>query len=258
MYLQKTPSFLFSLYTLDLRWKMKYILLGWISAFVYWFEHFGDLLHIFCAPVCTTAPGSFTDFIFTEAAEAFYASLLMSAYSATLFTCPLAFYFFIIFFRPSLFTAESKLYQQRILGSLLFLYLTNVMVLRVLLPIIWDFWGGFAINQRKMSFLQPTLGLSPKILPYIFLVLSCFVVVFVFSQLPLLMTVFSPESGLNPENFYKRRSFWYFVLILVASFLSPPDFWLQFSIAFFLCSLFECLVLLTFCTALYKDTGSFA
>ena len=169
-----------------------------------------------------------------------------------------SFYFFIIFFRPSLFTAESKLYQQRILGSLLFLYLTNTMVLRVLLPIIWDFWGGFAINQRKMSFLQPTLGLSPKILPYIFLVLSCFVVVFVFSQLPLLMTVFSPESGLNPENFYKRRSFWYFVLILVASFLSPPDFWLQFSIAFFLCSLFECLVLLTFCTALYKDTESFA
>ena len=94
-----------------------------------------------------------------------------------------------------------------------------------------------------MSFLQPTLGLSPKLLPYIFLVLSCFVIVFVFSQLPLLMTVFSPESGLNPENFYKRRSFWYFVLILVASFLSPPDFWLQFSIAFFLCSLFECLVL---------------
>ena len=117
----------------------------------------------------------------------------MYAYSATLVTCPLAFYFFIIFFRPSLFTAESKLYQQRILGSLLFLYLTNTMVLRVLLPIIWDFWGGFAIKQSRMSFLKSTLWMSPKILPYIFLVLSCFVVVSVFTPLPVLITVFAPR-----------------------------------------------------------------
>ena len=162
MYLQKTPSFLFSLYTLDLRWKMKYILLGWISAFVYWFEHFGDLLHIFCAPVCTTSPGSFTDFIFTEAAEAFYASLLMSAYSATLFTCPLAFYFFIIFFRPSLFTAESTLYQQRILGSLLFLYLTNTMVFAGTPAYYLGFLGWFCNKPKKNVFSSTNLGVVTK------------------------------------------------------------------------------------------------
>ena len=98
MYQQKKPSFLFSLYTLDLRWKMKYIGVGWVISFVYWFDHFGDLLHIFCAPVCTPLTRHFTDFIFTEAAEAFYASVLMATYSATLCSCPLVFYFFLVFF----------------------------------------------------------------------------------------------------------------------------------------------------------------
>ena len=129
MYQQKKPSFLFSLYTLDLRWKMKYIGAGWVISFVYWFGHFGDLLHIFCAPVCTPLTRHFTDFIFTEAAEAFYASVLMATYSATLCSCPLVFYFFLVFFRPSLFTAESRVYQQRILWSLFFLYFSNTFVL---------------------------------------------------------------------------------------------------------------------------------
>ena len=61
------------------------------------------------------------------------------------------------------------------------------------------------------------------------------------------------------ETFYTHRSFWYFVLLLIASFVSPPDFWLQFSLALFLCGFFECLILLTFCAVLYtQDTDSFA
>ena len=144
MYQQKKPSFLFSLYTLDLRWKMKYIGVGWVISFVYWFDHFGDLLHIFCAPVCTPLTRHFTDFIFTEAAEAFYASVLMATYSATLCSCPLVFYFFLVFFRPSLFTAESRVYQQRILWSLFFLYFSN------------------KPNWLKLDFSQPdAVGLMP-------------------------------------------------------------------------------------------------
>ena len=178
MYQQKKPSFLFSLYTLDLRWKMKYIGVGWVISFVYWFDHFGDLLHIFCAPVCTPLTRHFTDFIFTEAAEAFYASVLMATYSATLCSCPLVFYFFLVFFRPSLFTAESRVYQKRILGSLFFLYFSNIFVLQTVIPLLWAFWGGFSVTQKKMVSLQPTLVLSPKILPYICFVVSCFVVAF--------------------------------------------------------------------------------
>ena len=150
MYQQKKPSFLFSLYTLDLRWKMKYIGVGWVISFVYWFDHFGDLLHIFCAPVCTPLTRHFTDFIFTEAAEAFYASVLMATYSATLCSCPLVFYFFLVFFRPSLFTAESRVYQQRILWSLFFLYFSNTFVLQTVIPLLWEFWGGFSVTQKKM------------------------------------------------------------------------------------------------------------
>ena len=259
MYQQKKPSFLFSLYTLDLRWKMKYIGVGWVISFVYWFDHFGDLLHIFCAPVCTPLTRHFTDFIFTEAAEAFYASVLMATYSATLCSCPLVFYFFLVFFRPSLFTAESRVYQQRILWSLFFLYFSNTFVLQTVIPLFWAFWGGFSVTQKKMVSLQPTLVLSPKILPYICFVVSCFVVAFFFSQLPLLGALFSMDRWVKLETFYTHRSFWYFVLLLIASFVSPPDFWLQFSLAFFLCGFFECLIWLTFCAVLYtKDTDSFA
>lgn len=255
---QRTSSnFLFSWYTLDLRWKMSYIVFGWFSAFVYWFDHFGDLLHIFCAPVCTTVPNQLTDFIFTEAAEAFYAGLLMSTYSATVCTCPLVFYFFLLFFRPSFFTAESQLYQHRMLGSLFCLFLAQNLVLRGLMPLVWAFWGGFALSHKNMTYLQPTLGLSPKIWPYIWLVVCCLGMAFFFSQLPLLSMLFSTESWPKPGQFSTRRSLWYFVLLLMASLVSPPDFWLQCSLAFFLWGLFECFILLTLCKNLYKDTESF-
>lgn len=234
------PFFLFSLYTLDLRWKMKYSLLAWVVTFAYWIQHFGDLLHIFCAPVCTTAPGQVTDFIFTEAAEAFYASLFMATYTTTLCACPIAFYFLVVFLRPSLFTSESAVYQQKVFGSLLFLYFTNTFVLQNCMPLVWEFWSGFVVTTQSTPDLQPTLALAPKILPYVLLVFSCLTAVFVLSQLPLLVMFFSSNNQLGPVGLFTQRPFWYFVLLLGAALISPPDFCLQFIIAFVLVGFLEC------------------
>ena len=118
--------------------------------------------------------------------------------------------------------------------------------------------GRFFSHSKKNGL--PSTNLSSffsKILPYICFVVSCFVVAFFFSQLPLLEFA---DRWVKLETFYTHRSFWYFLYFFDCLLcISRQIFGCNFLWLFFLCGFFECLILLTFCAVLYtKDTDSFA
>ena len=241
-------SSLFSFYMTDLYWKFLYGCAGFSIVWVYWMQHLGDLLHIFCAPVCAVI--AIKGFIFTEPSEAFYAGVIMSIYSAILCAFPFFVYIFFLFFKPSLFVFESRSYGKKFVFFTLLLYTVQYFVLQFYVPVLWSFWVSFAITPTP-ELIQPTLILSPRIYPYVLIVMFCLTGAFFLVQLPIIVKWYtqSEQAGATIIN---NRSLWYLCFVLLAAFLSPPDLFIQLGVASFLWSFFEFWFLCTIIFTLYK------
>ena len=239
---------LFFSYTADLYWKFVYCCLGFVVVFGYWTQHFGDLFHIFCAPVCL--PTTLVDFIFTEVSEAFYSGLILSLYSSVLCSLPLFMYLFILFLKPGLFIFESRYYKKKLFFFIMLVCLTQYTVLEICMPHLWSFWGSFSVKITP-ELLQPTLALSPRVYPYTQMVMLCLIVSFFLIQPPFFLGYWV-QNSLQAGEFTIKRPVWYLCLLMAAALLSPPDLFLQLVCFLFLLFWFEIWVAYTLTVLLYK------
>ena len=247
---------LFSFYTMDLYWKFLYCCAGFSTVWVYWVQHLGDLLHIFCAPVCTiiTTDG----FIFTEASEAFYAGIVMSVYSSALCALPFYVYIYFLFFKSSLFVSESRAYEKKFISFIFLLYTVQYFVLQICIPFLWSFWNSFAVTPAP-GLAQPILALSPRIYPYTLIAVFYLVGSFILVQLPIIVKWYTQGKQVG-SDIINNRPLWYLCFLLLAALLSPPDLFVQLGLALFLWFFFEFWLLYTIVSTLYKirETGTIA
>lgn len=110
-----------------------------------------------------------------------------------------------------------------------------------ILPEVYSFLMHFEIKNDLII-----LQLQPRIQSYIYLVWKFFILLGMFSQIPLIFFLFFQLKLLTGKYLSQNRHFILIFCVILAALLSPPDIFSQLSIAFFLLCNFEIIIWLGF------------
>ena len=162
--------------------------------------------------------------------------MILSSVAAIAGTIPMAAYQTWLFVRPALKDKERKITLAYI-PALFLLFFTGVcfgyfvifpMVYQFLLSMSEDMFMTFFTTEKYFKFL---INMT---LPFGFLF-----------ELPVIIMFLTSVGVLNPYRLQKIRKYAYFILILIAIFITPPDFLSDILVVIPLIFLYECSVLLS-------------
>ncbi|MDN3020019.1 twin-arginine translocase subunit TatC [Paenibacillus sp. BSR1-1] len=162
--------------------------------------------------------------------------MILSSIAAIAGTIPMAAYQTWLFVRPALKEKERKITLAYI-PALFLLFFTGVcfgyfvifpMVFQFLLSMSEDMFMTFFTTEKYFKFL---INMT---LPFGFLF-----------ELPVIIMFLTSVGVLNPYRLQKIRKYAYFILILIAIFITPPDFLSDILVVIPLIFLYECSVLLS-------------
>jgi sec-independent protein translocase protein TatC len=162
--------------------------------------------------------------------------MILAAVVAIAGTIPMAAYQTWLFVRPALKESERKITLAYI-PALFFLFILGIgfgyfvifpMVFQFLISMSEDMFTTFFTTEKYFMFL------IHMTLPFGFLF-----------ELPVIIMFLTSIGVLNPYRLQKIRRYAYFVLILIAIFITPPDFLSDILVVIPLIFLYECSVLLS-------------
>lgn len=162
--------------------------------------------------------------------------MILAAVVAIAGTIPMAAYQTWLFVRPALKESERKITLAYI-PALFFLFILGIgfgyfvifpMVFQFLISMSEDMFTTFFTTEKYFMFL------IHMTLPFGFLF-----------ELPVIIMFLTSVGVLNPYRLQKIRRYAYFVLILIAIFITPPDFLSDILVVIPLIFLYECSVLLS-------------
>ncbi|MCH6267188.1 twin-arginine translocase subunit TatC [Neobacillus citreus] len=162
--------------------------------------------------------------------------MILAAVVAIAGTIPMAAYQTWLFVRPALKETERKITLAYI-PALFFLFILGIsfgyfvifpMVFQFLISMSEDMFTTFFTTEKYFMFL---INMT---LPFGFLF-----------ELPVIIMFLTSVGVLNPYRLQKIRRYAYFVLILIAIFITPPDFLSDILVVIPLIFLYECSVLLS-------------
>lgn len=155
------------------------------------------------------------------------------------------FYLILTFFRSSYYDNESFKALLFFSFSLSFFCFSHIITFFFLLPMFCSFLLYFdtqhAIDQGK--FMISFIELEPRLFPYISFTLKILWGSHFICQTPLLAYLIFLCYRKNSFFLLQNRRYVYFLLLLFAAFISPPDVNIQFFCFFLLLGVFEALVL---------------
>lgn len=178
-------------------------------------------------------------FIFTDITEIFsvYVKLV---YFVTLQVLFIYFvYHFFIFFSYAMFKKEYQ-FQKRFLTWCILTFFSSLLILNfIILPLSWNFFFSFQ-NFISLNFI--TLHFEPKLNEYLnfclFLYYTC---IFYFQFFAILIFFINYYSN-DLISIKKTRKCYYFIFLLFATIVSPPDLFSQLIISLLLIFIYEIFV----------------
>lgn len=151
-------------------------------------------------------------------------------------TIPMAAYQIWLFVRPALKENEQKVTLAYI-PALFFLFIVGICFgYFVIFPIVFQ----FLLSMSEGMFM--TFFTTEKYFRFLIHMTLPFGVLF---ELPVIIMFLTSVGVLNPYRLQKVRKYSYFVLILIAVFITPPDFLSDILVVIPLIFLYECSVLLS-------------
>lgn len=246
----------FSLHLLELRFRAFYTLFSFFITFLLGTFYSTPLTHLICIPFSenadTATQGCF--FIFTHVTEGLYAALEASSLCSVLFFIPLATYQIYSFLIPSFYRRERKVVCWILFFALILFLISICVAFFIVLPKMCAFLQQFQYQSKSIE-----IKLQARIAPAVRWSTTILLITISFFQIPVLFIILCilSRGGLPPHILSKNRKYAWFLLLLSASLLSPPDVYSQFALATIGCSLYE---VLFWCALLYKswlacDTG---
>ncbi len=157
-------------------------------------------------------------FIFTHITEAFSTTLYVALVISFHLIFPAFFYQFWAFLVPALFTYERKKVSCCLLGILFLVIIECTFFFSFFLSAILQFFFNFEI-QKDIFVIQ----LEARIHPYIDFLVTLYVAVFFLLQLPLALFLWIRFKPFALKTIILYRKYIYFVFLLLAAILSPPD-----------------------------------
>ncbi|MGX6444423.1 twin-arginine translocase subunit TatC [Neobacillus sp. K501] len=151
-------------------------------------------------------------------------------------TIPMAAYQIWLFIRPALKESEQKVTLAYI-PALFFLFIIGICFgYFVIFPIVFK----FLLSMSEGMFM--TFFTTEKYFRFLIHMTLPFGVLF---ELPVIIMFLTSLGVLNPYRLQKMRKYSYFVLIVIAVFITPPDFLSDILVVIPLIFLYECSVLLS-------------
>lgn len=225
---------------LEIRYRIFYLLLSFIITFLICYIYSFDLLFLTVQPFI--APKFF---IFTDLTEALSTTIQICLIISLHLITPLLLYHFWTFLIPGFFLYE------RIRISYFFFYFFSLLIFEIFLiffliiPEIMSFLFTFEIKKEIM-----TIQLEARIYSYIHFLFNIYWAVLCSFQIPFVFLFLCKNRIINTKSLCFYRKYFYFLALLLAAFLSPPDMFYQLCLAFFFIIVYELSVWLSF---IYKN-----
>ena len=173
-------------------------------------------------------------FIYTNVTEAFYVTLEACICFSVLTVLPLCCYQIWCFLMPSRYHREQRQIFISLVCTLLYIVGCFTLICSWLVPQICQFLHLFSVQTGKLQIIN-----QPRIGPYLSWILTTEVTLFMATLTPLCVYLALKSQWLSPGFVAGNRRYTLYLLLLLAAFLSPPDFSSQLSITLCLFLFFE-------------------
>lgn len=204
---------------------------GWIffSYFItfltsYYFSE--DLFFCLAIPYFQVAKMSF--FICTQITESLSTYMMISFISGFVFSLPYTIYQIWSFLIPSFTQNQRKAAKNIFLLSCTIFLFFLVFTFLWILPTIWLFLYKLSNSVENSHFL--IMKLQPKVYDFTLLTLRVLFITGLCSQIPIIIIFSIDHNTSSIQNWIKNRHLFWFFSILLAAFITPPDFWCQLSV----------------------------
>jgi sec-independent protein translocase protein TatC len=223
----------FSLHLLELRYRASYIFLSYFITFLISTYYSPELTYLICVPFSkeggqdAQVPRQ-TNFIFTELTEGLYTAIRVSFISALYLSMPLIIYQVRSFFIPSCFQWERKKIDWMLAMIITSFLMSIFFAFQFILPKICVFLQQYELENR---FIQ--IKLQARIVSAVNWSLTTFFVTIILFQIPVIFVLLCslyPHGKMATQLatfLIKNRKYAFLLLLLIASFFSPPDISIQ-------------------------------
>ena len=221
----------------EFKFRLFYIMLTW-SFLVPVLYYFGDpLLLLLIRPKASFLKNSEQAyFIFTNITEAFQTYLEIALYFSTFICLPVLLYHLLIFIIPGLYKYE-KIFLKKSLNICIFAYILCILfVYNIILPMSWEFFSGFEINSSESLF---NLYFETKLNEYLSFIVKIFLLFTFIFQFCVICFVYFTLNKSTYTFLVNKRRYAYLTCFLLATVITPPDFFSQLLIGIPLIFLYE-------------------
>jgi sec-independent protein translocase protein TatC len=177
---------------------------------------------------------------YVDLTEIFFIELRITLVFSILVYSPFVWLQMLFFVWDSLYWSERRVLFVVILGSCVSIFLTSFFCFSLLLPYVWGFFSVFnqGLSNDVLIFkFLPVMG------PYVSVCLSFLLTFVAFFQVPVVFTLAVYWDIFDVVQLVSFRKFVYIGLLLLSSFLSPPDVFSQLCLSVPLFLFYEFLVL---------------
>jgi|MDTA01.2.fsa_nt_gb sec-independent protein translocase protein TatC len=232
----------------EAKYKLYYSFISTLFCFCVCF-FYKDVFLFYHLKLCQTGFGNAKiPFVTFHVTETFYAMATLGIYMSFIAVLPFWLYCIHTFLRPSKFQKEAFVQCVYFCMIAFLCYSSYSITVYTLLPTILEFFIALDTLQTWQH--------VPRVLDYIFFIVSLNASMHLLSQLPLLSVYCFSLFSFKSLDLTHTRKYWHVCLLCISAFISPPDVGLQLTCSFCLICLFECVYACLFIANMYKKTFS--
>ena len=232
---KKNTNFIY--YFIDIWYRIVYFFISFLLTFIVCYHYYVDLTYLYVKPFLKYHKV----FIFTELTEPLYVTLKISTITSICVLFPMVWYMIWCFFIPSCFYSERNNYTFFTLFWNVFFIWTILTSYYNVLPHLFDFLVQYEIERNLFS-----IQLEARIGSYLSWSLKVSFMLSILAQLPLLCYFLYRLEILCPSFLSQNRKFLFFIFLLTAALLSPPELITQIILTMAFVILYELIIWLGF------------
>lgn len=170
-------------------------------------------------------------FIFTDVTELFSVYFKIVFFFSVHITLWYFFYHIFFFATTALYFYEFKFLNLLWINGTLFWFLSILVTSCIIIPFGWSFFLSYHF--------QDGFYFEARVSDYFKFYRDVYVVCLIYCQLSVLLFVFLADSQQNYFYIRKYRKIYYYVFLIIATFMTPPDIISQIFTTFFLITVYE-------------------
>lgn len=222
----------------ELKYRILYIFLGFISYFILFYFYAAELLFIIVRPLETIIV--LNKLIYTNLTDVFLIYFKLACCFSLLLTLSYIFYHILCFLSPGLYEYE----VWNLIRGGIYIYLLLISMLLgfyyIFIPLVWSFF----IDTKLAFFEIITLSFEVRITEYFNLIFK-FLFVFLFTiQIPIYILFYIYSNFLDYTAYKLYRSLFFSIICIYVLILGPPDIIVQLMIISFIICIIEVLILI--------------